>query len=235
LKNSPGILTGLGCAGVIATAVVAVRATPKAIDLIGDYYDRHRELPNKIEIVKATWKCYIPAAIIGATSIGCIIGANCVNNKRNAALAMLYSVSEATIREYQDKVIETIGKNKERKIRDEINQDYVNKISSNDQKVIFTGDGKVLCFDKLSGRQFESSYEKIRQIVNECNLRLRNENWLSLNDLYFELGLKGNELGDIMGFDIEKGYIDPIYSTCLDENNRPCLVIDFKVYPMYNY
>ena len=33
-KNSPHILTGLGCAGVLSTAILAAKATPKALAII---------------------------------------------------------------------------------------------------------------------------------------------------------------------------------------------------------
>jgi len=233
-KNSPQILTGLGCAGVVSTAVLAVRGTPKALGLLEDYYDEHGEMPNAVDTVKTTWKCYIPAAVVGTASISCIIGANCISSKRNAALAALYSLSEATFREYQTKVVETIGQNKERKVRDDINQERVQKNPPGSNEVIFTGNGEVMCLDKLSGRYFKSSYEAIRQIVNDMNFQLRNDNWMSLNDLYYELGLSNIDLGDMMGFDIDKGQIDPNYSSTLDANGQPCLVVDFKVYPMYD-
>ena len=35
-KNSASILTGLGVAGLIATAILAIKATPKAIDMIDE-------------------------------------------------------------------------------------------------------------------------------------------------------------------------------------------------------
>ena len=35
-KHSPEILTGLGIAGMITTTVLAVKATPKALDIIED-------------------------------------------------------------------------------------------------------------------------------------------------------------------------------------------------------
>ena len=33
-KNAPAILTGIGIAGMVTTTVLAVKATPKAIDLL---------------------------------------------------------------------------------------------------------------------------------------------------------------------------------------------------------
>ena len=90
-KNSPHILTGIGCAGVVSTAVLAVKATPKATIILEkeeEYRERKRlQSLTKMEKVKLTWKCYIPAVVMGATTIGCIIGANTVNMRRNAALA----------------------------------------------------------------------------------------------------------------------------------------------------
>lgn len=101
-KKSPEILIAFGIAGMITTTVLAVKATPKAMEKIKEVeknkkeeFDRdhgYSELDTmfkltKPEVVKATWKCYIPAAISGATSIACIVGANTVHSKRNAAIA----------------------------------------------------------------------------------------------------------------------------------------------------
>ena len=239
-KNSPQILTGLGCAGVVTTAILAVKATPKALRLVEDAiefdsvaqekYNRFGELPG-LEKLKLTWKCYIPAGVVGITSIACIIGANTISTKRNAALAALYSLSEAAFREYQGKVVETIGKTKDRQIRDEVAKDKVLANPVGNHEVIFTGKGDVLCLDALTGRYFKSDIEKIRQSVNELNRDLLSEMWLSLNDLYYALDLPNTVLGDEMGWDIDRGLIELDYSSQLDEHGTPVLVISSKVYP----
>ena len=107
-----------------------------------------------MDIVKLTWKVFIPPILMGATSIACIIGANSINTSRNAALAALYSLSETAFREYKNKVIEEIGRNKELKIRDDITKDQINNNPMRDRTVIITGNGDVLCYDKLSDRYF---------------------------------------------------------------------------------
>ena len=56
---------------------------------------------------------------------------------------------------------------------------------------------------------------------------------LDLNELYFALNLEPIELGNLMGFDLEKGQIEPVYSTQLDNTGKPCLVIDYDVYPKF--
>ena len=238
-KNSPHILTGLGCAGVLSTTILAVRATPRAIDILRDeeqYREKKHFLPmTKMEKVKLTWKCYIPAGVLGVTTIGCIVGANTVNMRRNAALASLYAVSETAFREYKTKVVQEIGKVKETKIHDEIARDHLVQNPLQNGNVIFTGTGDVLCYDKMSGRYFTSSHETIRQKVNDLNFRLRNEMRISLNELYYELNLPEIDLGNLMEFNIEKGEgkINPHYSSQLSQDGKPCLVIDFEVYPVY--
>ena len=97
IKHSPEILTGIGIAGMFTTVVLAVRATPKALDLISrEEYEQKRDL-TPMETVKVAWKPYIPAAITGTLSTACLIGANSVNLKRNAALAAAYALSDTAL------------------------------------------------------------------------------------------------------------------------------------------
>jgi len=234
MENSPALLTGLGCIGVISTAVLAATATPKAIRLLEEYNEREKEdeentIKESFNKFKIAAPEYIPTVISAAASIVCIIGAHKVNVRKQAALAMLYSLSETTLKEYQNKVLEQFGKGKELKVRDSINSDAVKKNPPGKNEIIFTGNGEVTCYDKLSGRYFKSSHEKIRQVIDECNRRLRSEDWLSLNEVYYEFGLSDIELGNMVGFNIDKGYIEPTYSCCLDEERNPCLVIELEV------
>ena len=142
-KHSPEILTGIGIAGMATTTVLAVKATPKALELIKegsrDNHDGDPYAYTKVEAVKSAWKCYIPATISGAVSIACIVGATSVNARRNAALATAYKIAETSIHEYRDKVVETIGEKKEKVIRDNIQQDRVDKNPVTRNEVIITG------------------------------------------------------------------------------------------------
>lgn len=230
-RNSPAILTGLGCAGVLTTAILTGRATLRASEIL------KMEAPDEqlpaTEIVKLTWKVFIPPVLVGASSIACIIGANTINTHRNAALAALYSLSETAFREYKEKVVEEIGRNKELKVRDSIAQDRVTTNPVGDRTIIFTGNGEVLCYDALCDRYFKSSAEKIRQQVLELNEDLRNDMWLDLNDLYYAIGLPSTKLGNQVGFDMDKGYIQVDYTGTLTPEGQPCLSIDMTVYPKH--
>lgn len=127
-KHSPEILTGIGIAGMITTTVMAVRATPKALALLEKKKEEeHVKKLSPVEIVKATWTCYIPAAITGTVSIACLIGASSVSARRNAALATAYTLSTDAFKDYRSKVVETIGEKKEQSVRDAVAKEKIEK------------------------------------------------------------------------------------------------------------
>lgn len=238
-KHSPEILTGIGIAGMIATTVLAVRATPKALRLIedrrADILEEDEKLPP-IEVAKAAWKVYVPAVLTCILSTACIIGANSVNQRRNAAIAAAYSLSESALKEYREKVIDTIGERKEQGIRDDIAKD---RITENPVREVIVSDrGSTLCYDSLSGRYFKSDIEKLRRIVNDLNRRMRDEMFISLNDFYCAIDnpdLGPTKLGDLLGWNIDKGYIDLNFSSQLTTDGTPCLVLDYAVVPEYEF
>lgn len=235
-KHSPEILTGLGIAGMITTTVLAVRATPKALDLIEDKraeleLGAHERL-TAVETVKTTWKCYLPAVITGATSIACLVGASSVNTRRNAALATAYNLSTTALSEYKEKVLETVGEKKERDIRNKVAEERVNKEPVNQSAIIVSGNGTTRCFDTITKRRFVSDIETIKKIVNELNRRMINgEDYISLNDFYAELNLDGVSIGDELGWNVTRGLIEVNFDATLDQDGIPCIVIDYAVAP----
>ena len=235
-KHSPAILTALGITGMIGTTVLAVKATPKALDLIENKKEElDKDKLTVVETVKATWKCYVPSAITCATSAACLIGASSVHTKRNAALATAYKLSESALIEYRDKVVETIGEKKEQSVRDAIAKDHVEKNPVTNNEVIITDRGYTLCYDELSGRYFYSDIEKIKKAANELNRQMLNDMYVSLNELYYELGLEGTKLGEQMGWNVDRGLIDLKFSATVSADDRPCIVLDYRVPPMYDY
>lgn len=235
IRHSPEICTGIGITGLVVTVVMAVKATPKALTLIEEKKEEldTDSLSGK-EIVKTAWPCYIPSAVIGAISIGCVISGSSKNLHRNAALAAAYTLSESTLKEYQRKVIEVIGEKKEQEIKQSVAREKMDKNPIRD--VILTSKGgDNICYDTISGRYFKSDRDTINRAVNEINRRMRDEMTISLNDLYYELGLDPIKIGEDLGWNIERGYIDVTFSTDMDANGTPCLVMDYEVAPIYDY
>ena len=237
-RNSPYILVGMGIAGMATTTVLAVQATPEALRLIDAYKKETNKSKLTIwETVKVAWKCYIPSAIVGGASTGCVIGGTHISGKRTAALAAAYGLSETVLKEYKDKVVETIGEQKEEQIQESIATDQLNRKIVSNNIVFPAGTGNTWVYDPLMDRLFESTRKTIEDAELVINRRLRDEMFVPLNDFYYELGLKPMEdVGNKLGWNIDKGYLDVSFSSQLaPDGATPCLVINYKVVPEYNY
>ena len=236
-KRRPEISTGIGISGMITTSVLAVKATPKALELIEEKKkEKGVDQLSPLEVVKAAWKPYIPAMVICIVSTSCLIGASSVNAKRNAVLATAYKLSETALTEYREKVIETIGEKKERTVRDKVAEERVKRNPVSKNEVIVTRNGKTLCFDPISGRYFMCSIETIKRAENELNKQMLHDisGYVSLNDFYDELGLDHTSVGDDLGWNTDQ-LIDINFSSQLNNNGEPSVVLDYLVAPKYNY
>lgn len=236
-KRSPEILTAIGIVGMVGTTIMAVKATPKALQFIEEKKDElDCEKLSPIETVKATWKCYIPATVTGVTSVACLIGASSVNARRNAALATAYSISKTALTEYQEKVVDAIGEKKERAIRDSIAKDKIEKNPVRNHEVIITEKGATLCYDSVFGRYFKSDIDTLKRAMNEMNRKMvSGDMYVSLNEFYSEIDLTPVDIGDRLGWNIDDGTVELDFSSQLAEDGTPCLVISYNVAPRYGY
>lgn len=244
-KHSPEILTGIGIAGMISTTVLAVRATPKALMLIEEkkrkkkFAGEHPEL-TKGEVVKTAWKPYIPATVTGVASVACLVGASSVNARRNAALAAAYALSETTLADYKEKVVETIGEKKAQEVKDAIAKDKIENDPVSRKEVVITDKGETLFYESLSGRYFKSDYESIRSAVNTLNEQLLLDEYITLNEFYEAIGLDDIEpLGEQLKWRVkpdssDKGLIQLDFSSQLTDDMTPCAVIGFSNPPKYD-
>lgn len=249
--NSPTILSGLAVAGVVATAVLAVRATPKAIALINagadtkawDKADQEqisldqRDIAplTRAEIVQLTWKSYLPAAIVGASTIACIIGSNQIGLRRNAAMLGAYTLVDTAFRSYKDEVLEQIGVKKEQAVRDAVLVKEMEKNPPKDSQVIMIGGSDVLCYESLSGRYFQSSAEDIRRAENDFNADLLNNTMYADLNLWFDyLGLEHTDIGSVLGWSVERK-LDTIFTSHLSPSGDPCLAIGYKQLPFEGF
>lgn len=244
VKHSPNILTILNITGVASTGILAAKegaiAHERLEDLSEECQRRFEEgLRDSLDLsamekVKATLPIFAPAILVGSTTIGCAIGANRISNHRNAVIASLYSASELAANEYHDKVVELLGEKKEKEIRDAVAKDRIDAAPVSSSQVVIVGDGDHLCFDVWSGRYFKSNIEKVRKVGNWAIEQLKREMELTVNELYYELGLDPIGNGRWCGWEIDDislkdDFFD--FSSQIADNGEPCLVIDFHVMP----
>lgn len=248
-KHSPEILIGLGIASAITSTVLAVKATPKAMELLAEAEKENINRQTKegvpgpevknglptMQVVKTAWKCYIPAAISGAASVAFLLGSNSVHARRNAAIATAYKLSETALTDYKKEVIETIGEEKAKLIQDKVAQKHVDEHPVSNNQVIITGSGKQLCYDGISGRYFESDIQTIRAAVNTINETMVYEMYASLGDFYNEIGLPPTTLSDELGWNLDDGQLEISYGSAISDDGRPCITLDYHVAPRYDF
>lgn len=255
--HAPEILTGIGVGGFVATTVVAVHVTPKAIENIdneriarkhqiieelGENVDPEiKELRvadamklTPFDYIRVTWRQYLPVIIMGGASATCVLGANHINLKRNAALAAAYVMTETRFDEYKDKVKAVIGEKKEQTVRDEIAKDRIVNNPPREEDIISTGRGETLCYDAISGRYFYSDIDEIKRCINLLNHQLLYDEAATLNDLYDYLGLEPNKAGEDFGWNVNRtGLVEPNFTSDLTDKGIPCVVLDFIEGPFY--
>ena len=241
-RNSSTILTCVGAVGVVATSVMAVKATPKVLTLIENAEKEKGEKLTKIETVKIAGPSYIPAVITGAATIACIFGSNVISKRQQATLMSAYALLDNSYKEYKQKVDELYGEEAGKHVRSEIAKDK------------YTGDGTLLddetelFYDFYSGRHFNATKEKVLQAEYMLNRALYVNYSVSLNEFYTFLGLEPKPEYDGLGWSC--GQIEEMYwhnwiefdheETILDEDSEEheglvCTIIHMPYPPYIDY
>ena len=238
-KNAPAILIGLAILSGGTAVVLAVKDTPKALKRIEEKKQEVGvdKLPP-LEVVKATWPCYIPTALAFTFAAGCAIGSQSIHAKRHAALATAYKISETALVEYRDKVVETIGEKKEQTVRDKVAQEQINKTPFAPEKVVNTGKGSSLFLDPLSERYFISDKQILHAAENKLNKKMMQSicGTVSLNDFFVEIGLEpvDESVGYTLGWNADY-QIDLDIRPGESDDERPCFVVKHYNPPKYGY
>lgn len=237
IDNSPALLTAIGVAGTIGTAILTHKAATKAAHkLIVEDAALPAGAPvlTRKEIFQSTWKLYIPPVTSGTVTIGCIVMANRIGTKRAAALAAAYTLSEKAYTEYREKVIEKIGENQEKKVRTEIVEERLRRDPLSESNVVVVGSGDVRCYELYTGRYFNSSVEAIKRAVNEVNYQINTHGYASLSDFYTHIGLPHTAVSDEIGWTSDK-LMDVDFTSVLSEDGQPCVAINFQTGPVRDY
>lgn len=250
IDNSTTILSGLAVTGVIATVALAVRATPDAMKKRAEakslkeirnpanaekpVNEIEEEELSLVETVQATWRTYLPTAISGAATIACVIGANQIGLRRNAALIGAYTLVDTAFTSYKDEVLKVIGAKKELEIRDNIAERDVAENPPVLKEIVITGGGDQLCRDGLTGRYFRSDIETIRRAENEINATVLRDMYASQNEFYRLIGLPDAGIGEILGWNTDV-MLKLIFTSALSVEGVPCLAIEYELYPRVGY
>ncbi len=240
-KYSPVALSCVASVGVVVTTVLAVKATPKAMELIkADSRNNHDGDPyayTKKEAIASAWKCYIPAVAFGVSTIACIIGANALNRRQQAALTSAYAFVNNSYKEYKDKLKEIYGEEAHQQIMKELAVEKAKEIPLEvgtflgSQTLGFENlkEDERLFYDAIGDRYFTSTITRVLEAEYHLN---RNFclGWVpSLNDFYEFLGLEKTEYGDTVGWTNSNGdyyWIDFFHCHTDIDGTMDCWVIE---------
>ncbi|MBO7080293.1 MAG: hypothetical protein J6W64_10960 [Bacilli bacterium] len=186
-KNSPTILSILGATGVIITSGLTIKATIKANNLYNSREDR--ELLTKKDIVKLYWKEYIPSILSASTTIGCIFGANYINQKTRTTLASAYCLLQNSYIEYKNAANE-LYENADSKIQAKICEKKYN------EKGMVYDDDDNLFYDVLTGQYIECTMDEMLRYEAEFLELLHTRGRVTLNQWSHILGNGSTIIGD---------------------------------------
>lgn len=248
-KYSPVILFAAGTIGVVATVVLASRATLKLTDIL----DEAEEMREKIETLEHTAytdddrrmdllklkiktgtniaKLYAPTVIVGLASIAALTGSHVILTRRNVAITAAYAATDRAFRQYRDRVRNALGVDQDEQFRYGFEEREVVDETKNGPKVsavrrvgLDGASGYAKYFDEGSPNwDARAGYNLmfLRSQETHFNNRLYADGYVFLNDVYHALGLKREGFGQQVGWILDGGASDNYISFgCFDPSNQ---------------
>lgn len=193
-RNGSTILTCMGGVGVVATTVVAIKATPKAVKLL-EQAETEKETPlTVLEKIRVAGPIYIPTVLIGVSTIACVFGANVLNKRQQASLLSAYALLDNSYKEYKKKVAELYGDDANKQVSDALAKD-----TYNDSDIEYE-DNKLLFYDEYSMQYFNATMEDVLNAEYTINRDLSYHGYIQLNELYDLLKLPRTDFGEVLGW-----------------------------------
>lgn len=157
-KASPEILIVAGAVGVVASAVMACKATLKLDEVLEEPKEKiekiHECLNNEVFMSSSKYteedgkkdlltvyvqggmqvaKLYAPSVILGTLSLGAILTSHHILRSRNIALAAAYATIERGFKDYRGRVVERFGKRVDYELKNNIKAMEIEKVETDDE------------------------------------------------------------------------------------------------------
>lgn len=228
-KNSPHLMFGAGIVGVVATAVLASKATLKLESTLQGIQDTKEiiegSVGTKLESgnvitesdkqkmlvavsIKGAGKVvklYGPTIAVGTLSVALLTGSHVVLNRRNVALTAAYASLEKAYKEYRERVMAELGEDREHELRYSTEEKTV-KVDGKNKKVVVP-DGTPSLYAKFFdeyNKNWCKTPEYNRMFIqtqqNWANELLKARGHVFLNEVYDMLGLERTKAGAVVGW-----------------------------------
>lgn len=208
IKSTPTILTCVGGAGVVITSVLTAKATIKAVELLNQdstkKCDSDENVYGSYDIIKTTWRCYVPVVIVGGATLFCIFGANALSKRNQASIISAYALLEQSYKKYRDASKNVFGEDAEKKIKVEMAKDvYISNGWGNTRLSQLDYGDEVLFYDDHSMRYFTTTMASVLNAEYHFNRNLALRGVVTANEFYTFLGIEQIDSGDDIGWCME--------------------------------
>lgn len=236
-RHGHNVMTVAAAAGATATVVLGSKAAITATNQVRDWQFENDiyELEFKEhwwDLVKVTWKTYLPTAVALTGTIASIIAIRNIGASNAAMYANMASAANATFEAYSKKVVEKIGEEQEREVRQEVAKDQVAE-NPPPSTLVVSGD-EVIFMDSYSGRYFKDTVENIRSYVNEINKQVLDDMFASLDDLYELYGLEPTADSHAIGWNADR-LLEVDFVLAEAPGMKPCFRLDYQPSPVMGY
>lgn len=233
-KNSPYILSGVGASAIVAGTVVIVKKAKKQDEFdekISDDYAEKRYLAEcetdekirrrkivRLNVSRALKyaKYYAAPVLLISGGVLCMFSGTLIQTKRLKAISAAYTALAAAFNDYRERVRSVVGEEKERDIFEGIERDEKGNIIKTDpidEKYLentkefsrLFGDGNSIYWSKDT----RLCVTTLKGAESNLNQLLRYQGFVTLNDVWKELGMKPSEEGMYLGWRWKYG--DPVY------------------------
>lgn len=255
-KVSPEILIGAGIIGVVGAGIWACASTLKLSPILADAKEDIDELKKWKEEIedgaytnkeftqdmvkvygRTVWnvaRIYAGPVLVGAASIGCLVGSHHILKKRNAALIGAYKLIDESFKKYRVRVIDELGEEKDKEYRYGITTKQITEttVSKNGKEKTITKTQQILdtknlsayacIFNSETSREFcpsgiynlhflKSQQDYMNELLHARSVNKKGKKGhVFLNEVYDALGMERTPAGAVVGwvFDTGEEFID---------------------------
>lgn len=261
----PTVLFVTGIAGIFVSEVMCARDTLKAekilnkkfellegstIDDAGDVIviDKPKYYT---EVVKATWKCYIPTAIATTLTVGALIASNRLTARQVALLSSAVASGGALVQKYRKEILDRtnpeilseIDKAVAKATMEESKPVYIDSptlVSHREDEFPAENDIEYLFFDPFTNIKFKTTRLQALAAKYYINRNFAKGSAVAFEQFYNFLGVELPEpyrqLGWELGDDYDSAWIDIDFVRSDEpdpETGEPYYIIEYPFEPMY--
>lgn len=202
-KHSPEILTGAGIVCVVASTVMACKATTKLSTILDEtkeqtdqihgyvekngYSEKYSEKDEKKDLAIVYTKSgmniaklYGPSVLVGVLGITSILAGNNILRKRNVALTAAYTAVDNGFKKYRERVVERFGEAVDRELKNNARKEEVEIVETDEngeEKVVKKAAYVVSPSDISEYARFFEEYT-----VDDKGNKIKNTYWTSNNE-----------------------------------------------------